>query len=338
MKVPNTSESMTVQSRITAKFLKIIFRTIRLQSVWRTLLPSAFFIGIGTFTVWQLSSQFGHVSLQDVVGALYSQPTWHLGIAFTLTALSFACLAGYDVIGAHLVVPGRVPPAVALLAGAAANAVSNTLGFHAFTGTLLRVRIYRGYGLSLAEVARLVSLSWLALGLGFLAMLTIAQLAQAANSAHPGLPLTFVGFLAAGLLIFLLWLVHGPEELKLFNFTQPLPTATFAMLQMALGAVESAAAIGALYVLLPSDLAPSFPLFAVGYITAIALGLFANLPGGLGVFEASITALLFTAGRPDLLAALLLYRLIYNILPFVISVVALVLLQITTVCRQVKAG
>jgi uncharacterized membrane protein YbhN (UPF0104 family) len=48
-----------------------------------------------------------------------------------------------------------------------------------------------------------------------------------------------------------------------------------------------------------------------------------HAPGGLGVFEAGMTAILAGRGRPDLLAALLLYRLLYNLLPFALAVSAL---------------
>lgn len=95
---------------------------------------------------------------------------------------------------------------------------------------------------------------------------------------------------------------------------------------MGIGAVESAAAIGALYVLLPVDLTPPFSVFAVGCIAAVAMGVVAHAPGGIGVFEASVTALLGGAGRADLLAALLLYRAIYNLIPFALSAVALALI------------
>jgi uncharacterized membrane protein YbhN (UPF0104 family) len=309
-----------------------------MRSILRTVLTAAGFIGISVFTVWQLGHQFGHISLADVGQAIRRQHPWQLGTAVFLTALSFLCLALYDAMGTHIVAPKRVPLLVALLAGGTANAVSNSLGFHAFTGSFLRIRIYRRYGLSLAEVARLVSLSWLALGLGFLAMLTIAQVAQAMGSAQPAVPLAIAGLIATGLALLVLWLARGPGELCVFGFTQPLPSATTAVLQMGLGAVESAAAIGALYVLLPGDLAPSFPLFAVGYISAVVLGLLANVPGGLGVFEASITTLLFGAGRADLLAALLLYRLVYNVLPFVVSAVALALLHLASRSSQFEGG
>jgi phosphatidylglycerol lysyltransferase len=67
-------------------------------------------------------------------------------------------------------------------------------------------------------------------------------------------------------------------------------------------------------------------VFAVGCIAALALGVLSHVPGGVGVFEGSVTAILSGTGRVDLLAALLLYRAIYNLLPFFLSVVLLVVL------------
>ncbi len=53
------------------------------------------------------------------------------------------------------------------------------------------------------------------------------------------------------------------------------------------------------------------------------LGVVSHAPGGIGVFEASMTAILAGRGRPDLLAALLLFRLLYNLLPFALAVLVL---------------
>lgn len=96
-----------------------------------------------------------------------------------------------------------------------------------------------------------------------------------------------------------------------------------ALLQMCIGALESAASVGALYVLLPPDLSPPFSVFAVDCISAVALGVIAHAPGGVGVFEAGMSVMLGGTGRADLLAALLIYRVIYNLLPFGLAIVAL---------------
>ncbi|MBC7958016.1 MAG: UPF0104 family protein [Cytophagales bacterium] len=274
-------------------------------------------------TWWALHRQFGVVSWQGVKSALAAQPAIHIAAAVALTALSFLALAVYDLIGTRVAVGRRVPARTALFAGASANAISNTLGFHALTGSAVRARIYRGAGLAGADVARIVSLSWLSLALGFLAMLCVAAWVQAAVGSTPAASLQWGLGLAALLLLLIAWLAAGQRQLVVFRFRQPLPSARMALALMATGAVESAAAIGALYVLLPADLAPSFSLFAIGCIGAVALGLVAHAPGGIGVFEASVTALLSGAGRADLLAALLLYRAVYNLLPFALAITAL---------------
>lgn len=280
-------------------------------------------VAVLLLTWWALQRQFGAVAWQGVTSALAAQPALHIAMAFALTALSFLALAMYDLLGARVAAAGRVPAGTALFAGATANAVSNTVGFHALTGSAVRARVYWRVGLTGADVARIVSLSWLSLGLGFIAMLAVAELVQAAVGDHPARSLPLGLALVALLLLLVAWLATGSRQLIIFRFHQPLPSARMALALMATGAVESAAAIGALFVLLPADLAPPFSLFAIGCIGAVALGLMAHAPGGIGVFEASVTALLSGAGRADLLAALLLYRAIYNLIPFVLAIAAL---------------
>jgi phosphatidylglycerol lysyltransferase len=84
-----------------------------------------------------------------------------------------------------------------------------------------------------------------------------------------------------------------------------------------------AASVGALYVLMPADLAPSFPIFSIGIVFATVLGVVSHAPGALGIFEAAVVSVVGGSGRADLLAALLLYRLIYNITPCVVAIGAL---------------
>ena len=93
---------------------------------------------------------------------------------------------------------------------------------------------------------------------------------------------------------------------------------------MAIGALEMAAAIGALYVLMP-DISMSFPAFAVVYTGAVLLGIISHAPGGLGVFEATMLAIFHEQGRAEVMAGLLLYRVIYNFCPFLLATLALAL-------------
>ena len=224
----------------------------------------------------------------------------------------------------------------AWMTGVLANAVSNTLGFHAVTGTVVRERLYAQQGLGASDVVRIVSLSWLALGLGFMSMLGVAHLVIGLVTHHDQVSLVIGLVICAALGFYVCWLGGKPRQFSLWRFRQQLPTARMAMQQMAIGAVESAASIGALYVLLPADLAPPFSVFAVGCIAAVALGVLSHVPGGLGVFETGVTVLLSGSGRIDLMAALLLYRAIYNLLPFVLSLVVLAVLTMSRGPRKVQ--
>ena len=262
-------------------------------------------------------------SLAELQAALLHQPAGRVLGALALTAASFACLALYDLVGVRIAARGRVRARLALLAGATSAAVANTLGFHAVSGSAVRAHLYLPAGLTGAQVARVVSMSWLSLVAGNMTMLAGAELVQAATGPDPAWHAALGVGLESLLLAWLWWLSRGSREIALGRWRLPLPPAGLALALMLLGAVESGTAIGALYVLLPADLAPPFDVFAVGCIAAVILGVVSHAPGGLGVFEASMTAILAGRGRPDLLAALLLYRLLYNLLPFVLAVTVL---------------
>jgi phosphatidylglycerol lysyltransferase len=266
---------------------------------------------------------FRDLSWSGLRAALTHQPPGRIAACLALTAASFACLALYDLVGVRVAAPGRVPARLALLAGATSAAIANTLGFHAVSGSAVRAHLYLPAGLSGAEVARVVSMSWLSLLAGNMTMLAGAELFQACTGVDPAWHAALGVGLEALLLLCLWWLSRGAREVALGRFRLPLPPAPLAWCLMLLGAVESGTAIGALYVLLPADLAPPFDAFAVGCIAAVVLGVVAHVPGGLGVFEAGMTAILGGRGRPDLIAALLLYRLLYNLLPFALAAATL---------------
>jgi uncharacterized membrane protein YbhN (UPF0104 family) len=245
--------------------------------------------GVAAFILWRTLHDLTPGLITAALSQIASRRLW---LALMLTGASFAALGAYDVLAARLVAP-QVPVWLAWLAGAAGNAVSNTLGFHAATGPLVRHRFYRHAGLG-----------WATLGLGFAAMLAIALLAQG-SWAGAGAILCLIGFL-------LFWLGLGGRR---FDFARlVMPGAPMAAAQMVLGAAEMGAAIAALYVLMPSP--PSFAAFAAAYIGAVLLGIVSHAPGGIGVFEATMLSLFGAQSRAGVLAALLLYRLIYNLLLF----------------------
>jgi uncharacterized membrane protein YbhN (UPF0104 family) len=242
--------------------------------------------------------------------------------AFTLA--SFAALGTYDILGCALVIPGRVRARTALLAGATGNAISNTLGFHALIGTAVRLRVYGRQGVPLGDAVRVTSVSWLGIGLGYVALISLAGIVGSRFGAIGAMPALSTSIaLAVALALFVLWLADGGRTLQLGAARVELPPARTALVLVLLGAIENGAAIAALYVLLPAASAPAFLPFALSYLSAVALGVASQVPGGLGVFEATLIAI--WAGRvgAGLPIALVAYRLVYNLLPFALSVLSL---------------
>ncbi|MGH6871108.1 MAG: UPF0104 family protein [Rhizomicrobium sp.] len=285
-----------------------------------------------------LIRQFHGVSPGAVAAAIAAQPAGNVIASLLFTAVSFAILSSYDAFAVHMVAPRRVPLRTAVLAGASANAIANVLGFHAITATAVRLRIYGRAGLALGDIARVISLSGAAIGLSFVTTVAFALLAPRAAGGtfqYPDIlrPLLGASLLAA-LVLLLAWLAKEQRTVTFFRFRIVLPPARLAAIQMGAGVVEMTAAIAALYVLLPADFAPPFAAFAVAMTVALALGVAGSTPGGVGVFEAAVVAMLGMKGRPDLLAALIVYRLAYYVLPFALSLAALGIHEIAAARRR----
>ena len=257
---------------------------------------------------------------EDIARDLAATPLRDILLALAATAISFLALGGYDVVTAP---PGLLPRRLAMLGGAAGYAVSNLFGVSWLTGGLLRHRIYAPRGIDAVRVASMIGAVWF----GFwLAILTLIGLILLSAFDMPrgvfglqGLPARALGavllaIVAAGVAL------SGPDGRKvpLGHWSITLPGRGQVLRVMALALADVLGAAVALYGLLPAEVTTSFAVFFVVFVAALGLGVASHAPGGLGVFEATLVAGLGAAGRSDVLAALLVYRLIYYLLPFVV--------------------
>lgn len=269
---------------------------------------------------WLLHRYLGAMRWRDVAAALVQLPRAHVAGAVAATATSFAMLAAFDVLAARSVAPDRASTRLSAFAGFAAHALSNTLGFHAFTGGAVRYRIYATAGLGAGDIARVVGLASLGVGLGYAVLGAAGLLMEPAITAGWGRPAGIAIVLLLAALV--LWLAR-PRTLRLGRWTIALPRPGSAVLQMLIGGVEMTAAIGAMYLVLPPEIAPPFADFVPIYLAALVAGIVSHAPGGLGVFEAILLGAFPAQARAEVLAGLLCYRLVYNLLPFVAAALAL---------------
>jgi len=78
-----------------------------------------------------------------------------------------------------------------------------------------------------------------------------------------------------------------------------------------------------MYMLVPDEPNLGFVTVAVIFVAATLLGFASHAPGGLGVFDAAMMVALWQFDKEDLLAGLLLFRCLYYIIPFILSLLIL---------------
>ncbi len=87
------------------------------------------------------------------------------------------------------------------------------------------------------------------------------------------------------------------------------------MAQLGVAAADILLASSVLFILLPNDIQTSFPQFLGIFLLATIAVVLTHVPGGIGVFELVILSMLADASNKEVVAALLVFRLIYYIVP-----------------------
>ena len=99
-----------------------------------------------------------------------------------------------------------------------------------------------------------------------------------------------------------------------------LPSARLTLLQILIGVVDLGFCALAMYLLMPAQPGIDFVSLAVVFILATLLGFASHAPGSIGVFDAAMLVALPEFGREQLLATLVVFRILYFLIPFGISI------------------
>jgi uncharacterized membrane protein YbhN (UPF0104 family) len=118
---------------------------------------------------------------------------------------------------------------------------------------------------------------------------------------------------------YLVWVSLRRRAVKMKGWRLELPGFRLSLAQMLMGPGDVCAGAGVLFVLLPGGHNINFETFLAVYVFAVMIGIASHAPGGLGVFEATILLALSSLPREPVLGALLLYRICYYFLPFLVA-------------------
>ena len=318
---------------------RISFREI-FESYRGYLVPFVVLIvfGFTTFAIYDLTNQ---VSYDEVLDALAETKMSSIGLAIFFTALSFLALVGYDV-NALIYIRKRLPFVPVAMTAFSAYAVGNTAGFGALSGGAIRFRGYSRLGLSPDDIGRVIAFVTLAFGLGLLSVTALASLVTATRIADiVGIRDYWVRGIAIVIIVALTGLViagRDGREVSIGKLKIRLPDTRTSSQQFLVTAFDIAASASVLYVLLPqTDV--GWPSFLAIYATAVGAGVLSHVPAGLGVFETIIVAALGNAVDLDqVLGSLVLYRVIYHVLPLLVATLFVIALELQQLSKHPVAS
>lgn len=289
-------------------------------------LPALLGVALLVGAIYAVQKEFRHLRLEDVAAALDAIPRRALVLSFLSTILSYFVLTFYDRLGTiyagHKVAYIRVA-----FASFCAYALSHNLGFSALSGAAVRYRLYAHWGMTPGQIARTVAFCSLTFGLGGMVLGGAILLLEPMSvpffgDVLPPVALRGAGLALWGIVVAYVTLARVVGTLRVFGHEITLPGLRMALVQVLLATVDVGITAAIFYELLPTPAVGtlSFTVFLGIYVASYTAGLAANLPGGIGVFD---TAILFGLEHylpaPDILGAIVVFRLYYYVIPLFLA-------------------
>jgi len=287
-------------------------------------------VGLGLFllALYVLHREAHDLRWADVRVAAEGLPGWRVLLGVGLVVACYLVQSLYDLLSLRIVGaprPWRQVAPVAVLA----QVLGQNLGGNLFTGGAVRVRAWLGWGLTGREITRGIAANELTVWLGFSSALG-GLLVATGPPLPPALPAWLPGSRWIGALLLLLplgWVALAAVRrapLRVGRWTLALPASGLATLQPLVGALDWLLAEAVLVALLPGLVPGDVPRVMALVLLAHLVGAVSYVPGGAGVFEASLVLLLRpTYGRADLLGTALLFRVLYYLGPLVLALAGL---------------
>ena len=307
-----------------AKF-KLAINRLKLPSWLKRLIPIALVTVVVSFAAQSLSE----ITWLEFQLGLTTVPISSAAIAILFAAASYLLLAVVEQINLRTV-GLKLSWARVITISFTANAVSNQLSLAGVSGAGIRFRFLKNEDINNERVLNLIALNSLSLWAGFSILIL-------ASTSYFGLPPYFLALaptwavrtvLTVSSFLVCVGLIFGLPKVRAAAGTPTrilFPSPGLLYSQFLISCMDWLLSALVLYLLLPTDygtpLGPWIAVFLFGQVS----GLLLNLPGGIGVLDALVLAMAGGAPRPEILGALVMYRIIYYLIPLGLSLVLLAL-------------
>jgi uncharacterized membrane protein YbhN (UPF0104 family) len=293
-------------------------------------------IGIACYVLYHM---LRNIDTLEVLEAIKSTEPRSIALAALFVAAGYFTLTFYDLFAMRAIGRRDIPYRINALAAFTSYSIGHNVGASVFTGGAVRYRIYSAWGLNAIDVAKICFIAGLTFWLGNAAVLGlgIAYHPEAASSVDQ-LPSWLNRVIAIAIIVclisYVIWVWVQPRNVGRGPWTVVLPGGALTLLQIVIGIVDLGFCALAMYTLVPDEPNLGFVVVAVIFVSATLLGFASHSPGGLGVFDAAMLVGLWQMDREDLLAGMLLFRVLYYIAPFVLSVIILTFREVIVGARS----
>jgi len=293
--------------------------------------------------VYVLVHMLHDLDIDEVFAALKAVTPHRIAIAAVFVAGGYFTLTFYDWFALRTIGRSDVPYYTAALSGFTSYAVGHNIGATVFTGGAVRYRIYSARGLTAVDVAKICFVAGLTFWLGNATVLGLSV----ALDPHAAAPITQLPgwinrLIALGILGVLFsyigWVWSAKRVIGKSDWTVELPSGPSTLLQIVIGLFDLGCCAMAMYMLLPSDPHIDFITILVVFVSATLLGFASHAPGGLGVFDAAMLVALWQFNKEDLVAGLLLFRVLYYLVPFAVALSILGTREVWLSTRRAKTS
>lgn len=275
------------------------------------------------------------VQIGERLGAI---PTSGYVFAVLSTLAAYWALAWYDRIALiHLDRTKGISWLFITVCSFVTYAISHNIGGSVFSGGMVRYRAYTSKGLTPAEVAVLVALCSFTFAFGTILLGGLVLLFE----PHIVQPLLKLGKLnvsnsvmmaiGGGLIVLCLlytlgaWLKFKPLVIR--NFKLEYPGLNVVWRQWIAAPLELLGAAGIIYFALPEAGNPGYFVVLGAFLLSFSAGLLFQVPGGIGVMETVFIAVMPGMSATSVFAALLVWRLLYLIIPLALSIPIVLLFE-----------
>ena len=308
-------------------------KNIKFNWHWLLVLVAIVMFALASKSLFHMAHTLDMTQMQSIIT---STPPLTMFKAVAVVMAAYMLLSIYDLIAVRYL-KADIPYLKILNTSFTAFSIGHTLGVSMLSAGAVRFRYYGKYGVESTKIANIILLVSLAFSYGMMTVIGISlvvnphMLSQLLTnvswlSGIPPLVFRVIGSLILALIIAsLLFAGKSGRVFSIKRWELQLPPAAVLLRLIVLAVIDIALVAYIIHILIPVSIQVSYLEVFSAYVQAVTVGIVSHVPGGLGVFELTMVASLPKVDKTTLISVLLLFRVLYYLIPFMLGILSFVL-------------